>query len=72
MAAFLAERTNNLNAFDPNQGDIVEVIEIGPDHNGYYFHRNLVTEAFFRMWIENDFVSCHYAILSGLVCCSIV
>jgi hypothetical protein len=71
MAAFLTERTNNLNAFDPDQGDIVEVIEIGPDHNGYYFHRNLVTEAFSRRWIENDFVSCQHAILS-LVCCSIV
>ena len=63
MAAFLTGPINNLDAFDPEQGDIVEVIEIGPEDNGCYFRRNLVTDTFSRSWIENDFVSCRHAIL---------
>lgn len=66
MAAFLTGRINNLNAFDPEQGDIVEVIEIGPEHDGCYFRRNLVTEKFSRSWVENDFVSYRHAILLAL------
>jgi hypothetical protein len=63
MAAFLTGRINSQNVFHPEQSDIVEVIEIGPEHNGCYFRRNLVTETFSRSWIENDFVSCQHVIL---------
>lgn len=57
MAAFLISHISGSALFNSERGDMVKLIEIEPKDDGRSFKINLVTDAFARIWIENDFVS---------------